>query len=137
MGSVNLHILVGRLGSDPELRQAQNSKICKFSIATTEYVRGQGEETEWHYVTVFGPRAEHCAQYLRKGSLVAVLGRGKSKKWVKDGVTQRGSEVKTFDVQFLSSVGGQSKPTEKSQIPPNQGFDSPFGATGSLDDVPF
>lgn len=139
MGSTNVAILTGRLGGDPELKQSGTPKVfCKFSLATSEYLRGQGEDTEWHSITVLGPRAEHCGQFLRKGSLVSVTGRIKPKKWTKDGVTQRGYEIKAFDVQFLSTNAGQARSTEKPQvIQPNQGSELSYESTGSLDDCPF
>ena len=57
--SVNKVILLGYLGRDPVFRQsADGSKICSFSLATSESWKDKAsgerkEKTEWHKVVVF------------------------------------------------------------------------------------
>jgi single-strand DNA-binding protein len=87
-GSVNKVILVGNLGKDPEVRNAQDgSRIVSFSMATSETWndRASGERkerTEWHRVVIFNERLGEVAEkYLRKGAKVYVEGAIQSRKW--------------------------------------------------------
>lgn len=100
---LNQITLIGRLGKPPEMRYSQDGKaITKFSMATDDGY-GDRKETTWHNVVVFDKSAEACAQYLDKGSLVAVVGRQTHRKYEKDGDTRYFSEVVANRVQFLDT----------------------------------
>jgi single stranded DNA-binding protein len=84
----NTVTLIGNLGANPELRYTTESgkAVCNFSIATnrswTDKNTGEKKQlTEWHRIVVFGKRAEACAKHLKKGRLVDITGRLKSRKW--------------------------------------------------------
>lgn len=74
-------ILVGNLGSDPEMRYMPDGRaVTSFSLATNRVWNDrqsgqQQKETTWWRVSVFGPQAEACNQYLSKGRPVLVEGR--------------------------------------------------------------
>jgi len=76
---INRAVLIGNLGRDPELFQTQGGRaVARLSIATNEAWTKDGERqrrTEWHRVVVWGPRAARIAAQLRKGTLVYVEGR--------------------------------------------------------------
>ncbi|MBE7212583.1 MAG: single-stranded DNA-binding protein [Gluconacetobacter diazotrophicus] len=100
-GSVNKVILVGNLGKDPEVRNAQNgTKIVNFTLATSESWndRASGERkerTEWHRVVVFNERiADVVEKYCRKGKKVYVEGSLQTRKWT----DQSGQEKYTTEV---------------------------------------
>ena len=87
-GSVNKVILVGNLGSDPEVRTFENgNKVCNLSIATSESWKDKNtgerrERTEWHRVVIHVEGLVGIAeQYLRKGSKVYIEGQLKTRKW--------------------------------------------------------
>ena len=72
---VNLVILVGNLGQDPEVRHMPNGNaVANFTVATSESWQDQQgqkqERTEWHRVVMYRKLAEIAGQYLRKGSKV-------------------------------------------------------------------
>ncbi|HCH1122350.1 TPA: single-stranded DNA-binding protein, partial [Vibrio parahaemolyticus] len=75
---VNKVILVGNLGSDPEIRYMPNGNaVATLTIATSETWRDKGtgeqrEKTEWHRVVIFGALAKVAENYLRKGSQVYI-----------------------------------------------------------------
>jgi single-strand DNA-binding protein len=74
---MNKVIIVGRLGSDPDLKYtASGTAIVNMSVATSDVWKDKDgnkqESTEWHRVTVWDKQAEHCNMYLRKGSQVLV-----------------------------------------------------------------
>lgn len=70
-------IIVGNLGSDPELRYTPAGKsYCRISLAVNRtWANDKGEkqvDTTWFRVTVWGKQAEACNQYLSKGRMVLV-----------------------------------------------------------------
>jgi len=94
---VNKVILLGRLGGDPESRQAGATTVANFTIATSDKYKDKQdqwqEKTEWHRVVAWGKLADICAQYLRKGSQVYVEGKLQTRSWEKEGVKQYTTEV--------------------------------------------
>jgi single-strand DNA-binding protein len=98
-GSVNLVVLIGNLGQDPEIAGGKNGKVPKLSIATSESWRDKTtgerkEETNWHRVTVFNPTAvEFAEKYLKKGNKIYVEGKQKTRKYEKHGTTHYSTEV--------------------------------------------
>jgi single-strand DNA-binding protein len=84
---INKVILVGNLGSDPEVRYMPNGgAVANITLATSESWRDkatgeQREKTEWHRVALFGKLAEVAGEYLRKGSQVYVEGQLQTRKW--------------------------------------------------------
>ncbi len=100
-GSVNKVILIGNLGKDPEVRNAQNgSKIVTFTLATSESWNDKAsgerkEKTEWHRVVVFNERiADVAERFLKKGRKVYVEGSLQTRKWT----DQSGQEKFTTEV---------------------------------------
>jgi single-strand DNA-binding protein len=100
-------ILVGRLGKDPESREVGNTTVTNFSVATDySFKNREGEwtkETEWHNITVWAAQAKACAQYLKKGSLVQVIGRIKTEKYEKNGETKYAVKIVADRVNFLDT----------------------------------
>jgi len=77
---INLQILVGRVGANPDYRINSNGKhIYKFSVATKSYYNNS-EHTEWHNVVCFGKLAQTCQRVLTKGSLIYVQGKQSTSK---------------------------------------------------------
>jgi single-strand DNA-binding protein len=79
MAGVNKVILLGNLGSDPEVRVLPSgAKVANFNIATSEtYTNRDGqrvEQTEWHRIELWDGLANIAEQYLRKGNSVYVEG---------------------------------------------------------------
>ena len=72
MAGVNKVILVGNLGSDPQVRYTPGGQaVANFNIATSERFNNKAgekeERTEWHRIVAWGKLAEICQQYLKKG----------------------------------------------------------------------
>lgn len=121
MASVNLVILVGNLGADPEQRFLPNGDaVCNINIATSEQWKDKGtgekkEATEWHRVVFFRRLAEIAGQYLTKGSSVYVEGSLKTRKWQdKDGSDRYTTEIVGNEMKML---GGKSGDGESRQAP--------------------
>ena len=133
--SLNKILVIGNLGTDPEMRYTPNGNpVTSFRIATNRrYTTSQGEqreETEWFRVVAWNRLAERCNQFLTKGQRVYVEGRLKSDSWVgNDGQTRFTNEINAFEVVFLergpAAEGG----------PPSE-TDGP-GASDMADDLPW
>src|SRR2546425_11231630 len=83
---VNHVVLVGNLGSDPEVRAfGDQQKVTRLSVATHEVIRKRSGErerqTEWHQVVAWAALGERAAQHLRKGRNVLVEGRLQTRVW--------------------------------------------------------
>ena len=76
MSNLNMIIVQGNAGRDPELRHTTSGKaVCTFSLAT----RRHGGGTQWFNVKVWEKQAELTEQYVKKGSSVTVVGRMESR----------------------------------------------------------
>lgn len=101
MSSVNKVIILGNLGTDPEVRSFQSGdKVCNLRVATSEKWKDknsgeQRERTEWHAVSIFGDGLVRIAeQYLRKGSKCYIEGQLQTRKWQdKEGHDRWSTEV--------------------------------------------
>lgn len=78
--------MLGRLTQDPDRRNLPSGNpVVSFGLATNRYYTTQDgqkqEEVEFHNIVMFGRLAETAAQYLRKGSMVLIEGRLKTRNW--------------------------------------------------------
>jgi len=145
--------IIGHLGKDPEVRYLPNGNaVSNFSIATTEKWKDKTsgeakEQTEWHRVTVFDKLAEIVGQYLKKGSLVYVCGKIKTRKYTdKDGTEKYTTEIHASEMKMLGgreSSDGQQPPQQQrpAQQParapaPSKPVSSGFDDMGD-DEIPF
>lgn len=100
--------LIGRLGSDPEVRPTNNGgNRATMAIATSEtYKKKSGEkvtDTQWHNLVAYGKVAEIAAKFLRKGGEIAIQGKLTHRKYEdKDGERQYFTEVVVKDLTLLS-----------------------------------
>lgn len=145
MGSVNLHIIVGSVGKDPEIRKTKTGKsICELSVATNDGEKGPDGSplTNWHKVICFDKVADFVGAYVVKGTMVSVQGPVKLRNFEgKDGNTVYIKETKGFKVELLAKgrPKGSSTPYDASggqQEQAPQGSD-PFSPPPAEDDLPF
>lgn len=133
MAGVNKAILIGNLGSDPEIRYTSSgTAVANFSIATTERWNTQGgekeERTEWHRIVAFGRLGEICGEYLSKGKPVYIEGRIQTRSWDdRDGNKRTTTEIVASSMQMLGGGGGGQAPQKNNDSgPPAGGSDIPF-----------
>lgn len=105
---INKVILIGNLGSDPEVRYTPTgSAITNITLATSDIWRDKQngemqERTEWHRVVFFNRLAEVAGQYLRKGSKIYMEGSLRTRKWVdKNNVERYTTEIIASDLHML------------------------------------
>lgn len=112
MSGVNKVILIGRLGTDPDVKTiGSGNTVARLNIATSETWVKEGqrqERTEWHRVTVWGKLAEICGKHLAKGRQVYVEGKLQTRQWEdQQGQKRYSTEIVANTVQFLSSASGE------------------------------
>jgi single-strand DNA-binding protein len=96
--------LIGNLATDVELRDvADEKRVASFLLAVDRGSRDGGADFVW--VSAWDRQGELCAEYLAKGSRVALDGRLKSRTWEQDGKRRDAVEVVARRVEFLSSPG--------------------------------
>jgi single-strand DNA-binding protein len=144
MAGINKVIIVGRLGTDPEIKHTQNSQVvARLSVATSENwtdKSGQKQErTEWHRVVVWGKLAELCGKYLSKGRQVYVEGRLQTRSWEDNqGQKKYSTEIVANTVQFLGAGGETSAGTSSSGY--DNSMNQDFGPEPSFnanEEIPF
>lgn len=128
--SVNKVILLGYVGKDPEVKEFENGKVAKITIATTEkgYKLKSGKEipdrTEWHNIMLWGGLAEVAGKYINKGLQVYIEGKIQTRSWVdKEGVTHYTTEIIASDLQMLGKREATPQTTIKTKVIDN---DLPF-----------
>ncbi len=142
MAGINKAILIGRLGSDPEVRYTPSGDaVANFSIATSEEWKDANsgekkERTEWHRIVAWRRLGEICGEYLSKGRQVYVEGRIQTNTWEdKEGNKRYTTEIVANTVQFLG--GRDSAGMGRSESPPIPEFPgTPVTGSGD-DDIPF
>ena len=102
----NKTLITGTLVKDPDIRYTpQDIAVCNLRIASNHYStkkNGEGkEEILFITATVWAKRAENCAKYLKKGSLVFVEGRLITRDWEQNNQKRSVVELQVEDIQFL------------------------------------
>lgn len=113
---MNLVILKGNLGKDPEVKTFDWGKVAKFSLATTEtYKNKKGEkitETEWHNLVFKGTICDAIETYLKKGAQISVIGHIKTRTYKdKEQVDHWATEINCDSFEFC----GTKEKTEDKQ----------------------
>ena len=142
---VNKVFLIGRLGKDPVIKHFENGgAIAEFTLATDDsYKDKQGnkvEQTDWHNIKINFPKlAEVAEKYLKKGSLVHIEGKIKTRSYDdKDGNKRYITEVVVEGFKMLDSKkdgaggGSYSAPSTSSVSE-----EAPAAASTVDDDLPF
>ena len=112
MSGVNKVIIVGRLGKDPEVRHLENgASVANFPVATSEVYKDRNtgerkEQTEWHNVVLWRGLADVAEKYLKKGDMVYVEGKLRTRSWEKDGITRYTTEIVGDNMTMLGNSGG-------------------------------
>jgi single-strand DNA-binding protein len=138
MANLNKVLIIGNVGTDPEMRFTPNGNpVTTFRIATSRvFTNAEGErkqETEWFTVVTWNKLAESCNQFLTKGRRAYVEGRLRTRAWEgQDGQKRSRVEIVADRVLFLDRQPVAPLPEEAKEE---------AGAAGASDveaeDLPF
>ena len=102
---MNKVTLIGRLTKDPELRFIQGSGIAvtTLTLAVDKYnATTKQKEADFIPIVAWNKTAENIANYMVKGSQLAVSGRIQTRSYeTKDGTKRYVTEVVANEVEFL------------------------------------
>jgi single-strand DNA-binding protein len=148
---INKVTLVGNLGKDPEVKHLESgSSVARIKLATNESYRDKDGNwqnlTEWHTVIAWRELAKRAEKDLKKGSLVYVEGKLRTRSY-KDsaGVERQITEVEANIVKSLDKRDRSDVPLPSSadSHAPSSNYSSPDETSynnlseGGVDDLPF
>lgn len=140
---INKVILVGRVGSDPEVRQASEGvSVATITLATNEsYTNKQNERVEsveWHRLIFWRGLAKVVEAYVRKGGLLYIEGKISNRSYEKNGETRYTSEIVVSEMKMLDSKkeGSTAQQSQRPATAPALPLDTPASG-GEDDDLPF
>lgn len=151
--SINRVVISGNLTRDAELRQtASGMAVLGFSVAVND--RRKNTQTEqWedypNFIdcSMFGTRAEKIAQYLSKGTKVAIEGKLRWSQWERDGQKRSKIEVVVDEIEFMTSRSDAPSQATAQPVRQQAPYQSQMGGmppavgpvTGTIydDDIPF
>ncbi len=116
----NVIMVVGRVGNDPETKEVGSSIVAKFNVAVNRPTKDdQGNYlTDWFPCEFWGKQAEVAREYVKKGTLLSVVGSGRIEKWEQNGEKKSRFLIHGDSFQLLSSKsemsGGGSAPVSSS-----------------------
>lgn len=111
MANLNRVILIGNLTRDVELRYTPSGRaVANFGLAVNRmFTNKDGEKikkVDFFNIVVWAKLGENCAEYIHKGSPVAIEGRLQSRSWETSAGEKRNTvEVVADNVQFLGRPG--------------------------------
>jgi single-strand DNA-binding protein len=126
MASLNVCTFTGRAGRDPEVRYFESGKmVAEFSIAVGGWKRD--EKPLWLDLKIWGKIADVAANYVRKGSMIAVSGQLERETWTDKGSGKEISKivlnVKDFTLldskkdSNASGLGGPAPDDDEDDLP--------------------
>ncbi len=136
---MNLAILTGNLGRDPELRSHNGDSVLGFSIGVQTGTRDK-PATMWVSCSIWGKRATSLQPYLFKGQRVTVSGSIRMEEFkAQDGTPKTALRMSVDQIDLPPKGDGQAAPTQQ---PQQQAQPRPAPSTGSGfddmdDDIPF
>lgn len=103
---LNQTVIVGRLVSDPELRETDGGrKVTNVTLAVPRSFKNVNGEYDTDFINcvLWKGIAENTATYCKKGDLVGVKGRLQSREYEFDDEKRKVVELVAEKVTFLSS----------------------------------
>ncbi len=136
--SLNTWSFTGRLGRDAEIKHlSSGTSVLEFSPAV-DVGYGEKKTTLWPRCSLFGERGGKLAQYLTKGTQVAVSGEVNMREWKdKDGGKRSSLEVRVNAVELIGSKRDDAPATSYAAPAPARSAPPKAPAFDEDDDIPF
>lgn len=106
---MNSIVLLGRVGTDPDLRRAQggDTNVCRWRMAVSR--PRQPEQADWFDCVAFGQTAEFVEKYFQKGMRMCLKGHVQTGSYT----NRDGQKTKSFDVVVETIEFCESKKKEE------------------------
>ena len=110
---MNLFVLTGRLGADPEVKYLKSGMaMTTISIANNRRVKNGDnweDKTDWFRIKIFGKKGEAIGQYFSKGNYINTRGEIRPFSYEKDdGQKVYGHDFVAEDFDFVDKKGENS-----------------------------
>ena len=121
--SVNKVILYGNVGKEPTVKQAGDTQVANFSLATTEkgFTTKAGKEipdkTEWHNIVAWKHLATLAEKYISKGMKLYIEGKLRTRSWEDDNGAKKYITEVVADVIELPQRESSSDATAEDNLP--------------------
>ncbi len=128
---VNSITLVGRAGRDPDVRYFESgSVVANLTLAVNR--RNRNDEPDWFNLEIWGKQAQIAADYVKKGSLIGIVGSFKIDKWTdrNSGELRNKPVVRVDRLELL----GSKRDTEVASSTSRNSFDS---SNPNNEEIPF
>lgn len=128
--SVNLAILVGNVGQNPDIKVFDGgTKKATFTLATSEKYKDRNgevhENTQWHNIVCWRATADVVERFVKKGTQVYIQGKITTRSWEdQNGQKRYTTEIEVANLQLLGgkqdsqnqgSYGSYQAPTQQPQ----------------------
>ena len=132
--TINRVELLGRVGTEPELKYSQNgTAVCQLRLATDRRRQNGQTQADWHSIVCFGKLAEAVAEYVKRGNRVFVAGTLAQNTFEReDGQRVYRTEVHAQEIVFLDFNGNG-----RSNGNGNDDREAVAAGAGTGDDQPF
>ena len=136
MSGINKVILVGHVGKDPEVKYLEGGvALARFPLATSSSFKNKEgqkiETTEWHNVVVWRGLAEIVEKYVRKGKLIYIEGKIKTRQYGEENNKKYITEIVADEMTMLGGPRTDN-PDASTQSTPEMAVTS-----APSDDLPF
>ncbi len=143
--NLNKTFVLGNVTQDVETKKLPSGQsVVNFGVATNRFYKDNNgekqQDTEFHNVVAFGKLADIISSYVKKGSLVLIEGRLKTRSWKDNSnINHYKTEIIAENVQLppksWSDNTQQQKTTQKKEsIPTIEEDDS---EDINVEDIPF
>ena len=105
---MNKVLLIGNVGTDPQVKTVGNALVAQVRLATTErgYTMQNGtqvpERTEWHNVILWRKLAEVVQKYVHKGDKLLIEGKIQTREYMKDNAKHYSTDIIADNMEMLS-----------------------------------
>ncbi|WP_407301700.1 single-stranded DNA-binding protein, partial [Clostridium botulinum] len=116
---MNMTSLVGRIATDFEVKQVNNTSVTNFKLAVNtsrKNKEGNGYETAFLTIVAFGKNAENTYKYMSKGDTISVMGELRTRIYEKNGMKITTTEISAKHIEFIK----KAKANQQQSQNPNQ-----------------
>ena len=136
MNNLNTVLVEGLLTRNPErLASSSETVACRLPIANNRYYVNQKDgkwkqDTSFFTVTVFGPVADACMRFLKRGRGVRVVGRLKQFRYEEGGIRRERISIMAEHIEFAPE-----KKTEKEDVPEADRLPGEIRTTANIEEL--
>lgn len=137
---MNKVILMGRLTKDPEIRYSQGTEpkaVARYTLAVNRRFKQQGQpDADFINCVAFGKAGEFVEKYLRKGTMISVVGRLQVRSWDDNEGKKRWSTDVVVEEHYFCGGKNETQNTTTGKQESEDGF-YPIDENVSDDDLPW